>query len=78
MLGYMETRTDRSFRCVFGEMLWGKPILAGESDFHQLEIIFDLCGNPTDENMPGWRQLPGAEAVKARTRPGDLNQRFGK
>lgn len=59
-------------------MLWGKPILAGESDGHQLEIIFDLCGNPTDENMPGWRQLPGAEVVKSRLRPGDLNQRFGK
>ncbi|KAF3760209.1 hypothetical protein M406DRAFT_15045, partial [Cryphonectria parasitica EP155] len=64
--------------CVFGEMLWGKPILAGESDGHQLEIIFDLCGTPTDENMPGWRQLPGAEGIKPRPRPGDLNHRFGK
>ncbi|PSS02444.1 kinase-like domain-containing protein [Coniella lustricola] len=64
--------------CVFGEMLWGKPILAGESDGHQLDIIFDLCGSPTDENMPGWRQLPGAEGIKARMRPGDLGHRFGK
>lgn len=64
--------------CVFGEMLWGKPILAGETDGHQLDIIFDLCGNPTDENMPGWRQLPGAEVVKPRQRPGDLTQRFNK
>lgn len=66
------------FRCVFGEMLWGKPILAGESDNHQLDIIFDLCGTPTDENMPGWRMLPGAEGMKVRPRPGDLNHRFGK
>lgn len=64
--------------CVFGEMLVGKPILSGESDSHQLEIIFDLCGTPTDENMPGWRQLPGAEAIKPRPRPGDLSRRFGK
>ncbi|KAK3325623.1 kinase-like domain-containing protein [Apodospora peruviana] len=62
--------------CVFGEMLVGKPILAGESDIHQLEIIFDLCGTPTDETMPGWKQLPGAEALKSRARPGNLSQRF--
>ncbi|KAK7707284.1 serine/threonine protein kinase, CMGC, CDC2/CDK subfamily [Diaporthe eres] len=64
--------------CVFGEMLWGKPILAGESDHHQLEIIFDLCGTPTEDNMPGFRHLPGAEAIKPRPRPGDLGHRFAK
>ncbi|KAJ9142747.1 Serine/threonine-protein kinase bur1 [Pleurostoma richardsiae] len=62
--------------CVFGEMLVGKPILAGESDGHQLEIIFDLCGTPTDETMPGWRALPGAEAISPRPRPGNLPQKF--
>ncbi|EAQ86534.1 hypothetical protein CHGG_07787 [Chaetomium globosum CBS 148.51] len=62
--------------CVFGEMLVGKPILAGESDGHQLEIIFELCGTPTDENMPGWRSLPGAEALQPRPRQGNLSQRF--
>lgn len=70
--------TDRLGSCVFGEMLVGKPILSGESDSHQLEIIFDLCGTPTDENMPGFRQLPGAEGIKPRQRPGDLSRRFGK
>jgi serine/threonine-protein kinase BUR1 len=64
--------------CVFGEMLLGKPILSGESDMHQLEIIFDLCGSPTDENMPGWRSLPGAEVIKPRSRPGNLSTRFSK
>ncbi|KAL1877100.1 hypothetical protein VTK73DRAFT_8837 [Phialemonium thermophilum] len=62
--------------CVFGEMLLGKPILAGESDGHQLEIIFDLCGTPTDETMPGWKSLPGAEALNPRPRPPNLSHRF--
>ncbi|KAK6079379.1 serine threonine-protein kinase bur-1 [Seiridium cupressi] len=62
--------------CVFGEMLVGKPILSGESDGHQLEIIFDLCGTPTDQSMPGWRQLPGGEAINPRPRTGNLSQRF--
>lgn len=78
-LGYLvEMHTHHTCSCVFGEMLVGKPILSGESDSHQLEIIFDLCGTPTDENMPGWRQLPGAEVIKPRQRPGDLSRRFGK
>ncbi|KAL2263023.1 hypothetical protein VTK26DRAFT_8548 [Humicola hyalothermophila] len=62
--------------CVFGEMLYGKPILAGESDIHQLELVFDLCGTPTEENMPGWRSLPGAELFASRPRQGNLSQRF--
>jgi serine/threonine-protein kinase BUR1 len=57
-------------------MLVGKPILSGESDGHQLELIFDLCGTPTDDNMPGWRTLPGAEALQPRPRQGNLSQRF--
>ncbi|KAH0431243.1 hypothetical protein CcaCcLH18_07268 [Colletotrichum camelliae] len=52
--------------CVFGEMLVGKPILAGESDSHQLDIIWDLMGSPTPENMPLFNTLPGAEAVSPR------------
>ncbi|KAL5594766.1 hypothetical protein BROUX41_001680 [Berkeleyomyces rouxiae] len=62
--------------CVFGEMLTGKPILTGESDHHQLEIIWDLVGSPTDVNMPGWRTLPGAEGLKLRSRPGCLSTKF--
>ncbi|KAG6227084.1 serine/threonine protein kinase, CMGC, CDC2/CDK sub [Claviceps purpurea] len=62
--------------CVFGEMLVGKPILAGESDVHQLELIWDLVGSPNDDTMPGWRQLPGGEHLSPRTRPGNLSSRF--
>jgi serine/threonine-protein kinase BUR1 len=50
--------------CVFGEMFKGKPILAGNSDLNQAQIIFDLVGSPTEENMPGWSELPGCEGVK--------------
>ncbi|KAG5977666.1 serine/threonine protein kinase, CMGC, CDC2/CDK sub [Claviceps digitariae] len=61
--------------CVFGEMLVGKPILAGESDVHQLDLIWDLMGSPNDETMPGWKQLPGGE-LSPRARPGNLSNRF--
>ncbi|EPE09661.1 cmgc cdk protein kinase [Ophiostoma piceae UAMH 11346] len=62
--------------CVFGEMLVGKPILAGISDSHQLEMIWDICGSPTPENMPSWNSLPGAQGLTPRVRPGDLAMRF--
>ena len=47
--------------CVFGEMFKGRPILAGNSDPHQAQLIFELVGSPTEENMPGWSTLPGIE-----------------
>ncbi|KAK8856192.1 kinase-like protein [Apiospora arundinis] len=62
--------------CVFGEMLYGKPILAGESDTHQLVIIFDLVGSPTEQTMPGWKQLPGGQNLQPPPTPGNLSQRF--
>ncbi|KAI5284644.1 serine/threonine protein kinase, CMGC, CDC2/CDK sub [Ascosphaera aggregata] len=40
-----------------------KPILAGNSDIAQMQLTFSLVGSPTEETMPGYRQLPGAEAI---------------
>ncbi|CAG8444359.1 3754_t:CDS:2 [Diversispora eburnea] len=41
-----------AIRCVFGEMLKGSPILRGRSDQDQLDLIFKLCGTPTEEDWP--------------------------
>ncbi|MCJ1361530.1 serine/threonine protein kinase, CMGC, CDC2/CDK sub [Acarospora aff. strigata] len=63
--------------CVFGEMFKGKPILAGNSDLNQLQMVFDLVGSPTEETMPGWTSLPGCEGVKSfKPRLGTLAQVF--
>lgn len=51
--------------CVFGEMFKGRPILAGNSDLNQAQLIFDLVGSPTEDNMPGWSTLPGCEGVSS-------------
>ncbi|EAA26759.3 hypothetical protein GE21DRAFT_8070 [Neurospora crassa] len=64
--------------CVFAEMLEGKPVLQGESDLHQLELVWDLCGTPSEETMPGWRTLPGGQAFSSKPRPGNLARRFEK
>lgn len=65
--------------CVFGEMYKGKPILAGNSDVNQAHLIFDLVGSPTDENMPGWRSLPGCEGVtEFGTKPPSIRRAFSE
>ncbi|KNG45132.1 serine threonine-protein kinase bur1 [Stemphylium lycopersici] len=63
--------------CVFGEMFKRKPILAGQSDIHQAQIIFELVGSPNDVSMPGWSELPGAEPVRNfGPSTGNIAQRF--
>ncbi|GAB1200544.1 hypothetical protein APSETT444_009917 [Aspergillus pseudonomiae] len=63
--------------CVFGEMFKGKPILAGTSDLNQAQLIFNLVGTPSEENMPGWSSLPGCEGVKSfGSKPGNLSEVF--
>ena len=63
--------------CVFGEMFTKKPILPGNSDVHQAQLIFDLMGSPTEENMPGWSSLPGCEGIQSfQHRSCTLPQRF--
>lgn len=49
--------------CIFGEILQRIPILRGESELDQLEKIWELCGTPTDENWPGFRNLPGCKDI---------------
>lgn len=63
--------------CVFGEMFKGRPILAGNSDLNQAQLIFDLVGSPNDDNMPGWSSLPGCEGVTSfQYRASTLTQTF--
>lgn len=47
--------------CVFGEFFTRKPIFPGASDIDQGAKIFQAVGVPTEETMPGWSVLPGAQ-----------------
>lgn len=42
--------------CVFGELFTCKPILAGKTDSHQCQIIFQLVGPPSN---PEWAEATG-------------------
>lgn len=63
--------------CVFAEMFEGRPILEGKTDINQAEIIFELIGSPTEDNMPGWSELPGCEGVRQwAPQKGNVSARF--
>lgn len=43
---------------VFAELTTRNPFVAGMSDTHQLELICQAIGTPTEENWPGVSKLP--------------------
>ncbi|KAL8280802.1 hypothetical protein RQP46_006806 [Phenoliferia psychrophenolica] len=62
--------------CVIAEMFQKKPIFQGESDLDQAHKIFEMCGSPTNVNMPGFAKLPGCDGVnKWKPSPGMLQQK---
>jgi cyclin-dependent kinase 7 len=46
-----------SVGCVFAELVLRTPFMAGNSDLHQLELICQAIGSPTEENWPGVSSL---------------------
>jgi hypothetical protein len=53
-------------RCVLGELFNRTPILPGDSDPGQLELIVQRCGPLNDETMPGWKELAGLQGQEGR------------
>jgi len=47
-----------SVGCIFAELVLGKPILPGKNEMEQVDLIFKLCGTPTEEVWPGCTKLP--------------------
>lgn len=44
---------------VFAELVIRTPFVAGNSDVHQLDLICQAMGTPTEDNWPGVTELPG-------------------
>jgi cyclin-dependent kinase 12/13 len=47
-----------SVGCILAELLYRKPIFPGKTEIDQLDLIFRLCGTPTDETWPDAKKLP--------------------
>ncbi|KAL3821903.1 hypothetical protein ACHAXA_008437 [Cyclostephanos tholiformis] len=51
-----------SVGCIIGEMFRCRPLMPGSSTNAQLEMIFELTGNPTSDDVESW-QSPYARAI---------------
>ncbi|XP_030557096.1 cyclin-dependent kinase 10 [Drosophila novamexicana] len=50
-----------AFGCILGELLLGKPLLPGNSEIAQLDMIIDLLGAPSESIWPGFLDLPAVQ-----------------
>merc|ERR1712032_803776 len=51
-----------SVGCVFAELLLRRPAFEGRAELHQLQIIYELTGVPTEDSWPGYDRLPNRKA----------------
>ena len=47
-----------SVGCIIGELCLGRPLFPGADEVHQAELIFAVCGSPTEAEWPGCTRLP--------------------
>jgi serine/threonine protein kinase len=50
--------------CIFGELLMGRPLMPGKTDIHQLQLIYELLGDPNEKIWPGYSELPAVKKLK--------------
>lgn len=66
-------------RCIIAELLFKRAILPGRTELDQLDLIFKLCGTPTEANWPGVQNLPFWTTLKPLVhRASNLRQSFYK
>jgi CTD kinase subunit alpha len=46
------------------ELFVTKPVFQGNDEIHQLEVIYNVVGTPTEGDWPGLQELPWYELVK--------------
>lgn len=52
-----------SVGCIFAEMFLRKPIFEGKIEIHQLQLIFETTGVPSEETWPDFEKLPNWKTV---------------
>jgi hypothetical protein len=47
-----------SVGCIMAELILGRPLFAGTNETEQIELIYSVCGSPSEDNWPGVSRLP--------------------
>ena len=56
----------RSIGCILGELLLRKPLLPGEGLLNQLNLILNLVGTPSDDDMKDIASERAKNYIKSR------------
>ncbi|KAB1260995.1 Cyclin-dependent kinase 10 [Camelus dromedarius] len=63
--------------CILAELLAHKPLLPGTSEIHQVDLIVQLLGTPSENIWPGFSQLPLVGQYSLRKQPyNNLKHKF--
>jgi cell division cycle 2-like len=52
-----------SIACIFAELILREPLFCGKNEMDQLDKIFAVLGNPTEETWPGFTKLKLVDKV---------------
>ncbi|XP_064077991.1 cyclin-dependent kinase 10-like [Macrobrachium nipponense] len=55
--------------CILGELLLHKPLLPGQSEIDQINLIINLLGTPNDNIWPDFSQLPAIQSFTLKQQP---------
>lgn len=55
--------------CIFAELMLRTPYLAGDNDLGQLQTIFRALGTPTEDDWPGFNDLPDKKSIEFQMYP---------
>lgn len=62
--------------CVFGELLWSKPLFAGNGEIAQINLIVDMLGTPTSEEWPELDELPVLQCMALNKRVRSIERKI--
>merc|ERR1712157_546787 len=55
-----------SVGCIFAELFLRRPLFTGKSDLHQLIVIYEVTGTPTEDIWPGYDNLPNKRQMEVK------------
>jgi cell division cycle 2-like protein len=65
-----------SVGCIMGELILGEPLFQGRGELDQIKRIFALLGTPTQDDWPGWDQLPDCKPLQFKPQESQLRKKF--
>ncbi|KAA6399664.1 MAG: putative Cyclin-dependent kinase 10 [Streblomastix strix] len=65
--------------CIFAEFLKGRPLFPGKTEAHQIELIFQILGSPSEQIWPSFINLPRVhEFIIPHKQKSQLKEKFGQ